>query len=542
MDTILDAALALLALLIAASLAARKISFQEPLLFVLTGLVVSFIPGLPAIALDPELVMDVFLPLLVYATAVEVPWREFRANLRPIGFLGIGLVVFTTFGIAAFAHAIVPGLQWPAAFVLGALISPPDEVAAASVLQRLPIPRRLVVILKGEGLVNDVTALTIYRYAVLAAVSGSFSLSHASFFFLAAAIGGTLYGFAVGWVALRVRRFLGDPRLEVTVSLMTPFVAYLLPEHFGSTGVLATAVAGLVVNANSPHMISAETRLHAMPVWAMIDFLLNGVLFLLLGLQVKTVVSNVSQGSTESAVLVAAAVAVAIVVLRFAWVYVTIYSRWLWRTRDNAPVAAPRRNHVFLISWTGMRGAISLAAALAIPLALPDGSAFPARDLLIFATFAVILATLVVQGGSLPFVIRALGIEREGEKEREELVACEFQGRIGVIDAGIARLEELAKAGEIPEEVSVRHRHQLEHARRTLKRQLAGQNDPVIEKIAEREHFLNAEVVDAQRAKLLQLRSEGKIDDDTVHRIERDLDEQERRLQGQEETLRGDTG
>jgi monovalent cation/hydrogen antiporter len=526
MVTLLAATLALLALLVAASLAARRFSLQEPLLFVLTGLVVSFLPGLPTVRLHPQLVMDVFLPLLVYATAVEVPWREFRANLRPIGFLGIGLVFFTTFAIAAFAHAIVPGLEWPAAFVLGALISPPDEVAAASVLQRLPIPQRIAVILKGEGL-------------VVAAASGSFSLSHASLFFLAAAIGGTLYGYAVGWLTLRLRRFLDDPRLEVTVSLMTPFVAYLVPEHFGSTGVLAVAVAGLVVNAHSPHMISAETRLHAMPIWAMIDFLLNGILFLLLGLQVKGVVTDLPPGNLGSAVLVAASISVAIVALRFAWVYLTIYSRWLWRTRDGAPVEAPRRNHVFLISWTGMRGAISLAAALAIPLTLPDGSPFPARELLIFTTFAVILATLVVQGGSLPYVIRALGIEQEGAKEREAQVAREFEGRIAVIDAGIARLDELAKAGEVPEEVSVRRRHQLQHTRRTLKRQLAGQVDSESEEIAERELFASNEAVDAQRAKLLQLRSEGKIDDDIVRRIERDLDEQERRLQGQEEILRG---
>lgn len=539
MVPLLDATLALLALLIAASLAARRFTLGEPLVFVLTGLAVSFIPGLPSTDLDPELVMDIFLPLLVYATAVEVPWREFRANLRPIGFLGVGLVIFTTLGIAAFAHAIVPGLEWPAAFVLGALISPPDEVAAASVLQRLPIPQRLTVILKGEGLVNDVTSLTIFRFGVAAAVSGSFSVSHASFFFVAALVGGTLYGYAVGWVALRVRRFLDDPRLEVTVSLMTPFVAYLVPEHFGSTGVLAVAVAGLVINAHSPHMISAETRLHTIPIWSMIDFMMNGVLFLLLGLQVKAVVSSVSHGSLGSAVAASAAMAAAIVVLRFVWVYVTMHSRWLWRSTDGAPGEAPKRGHVFLLSWTGMRGAISLAAALAIPLTLPDGSAFPARDLIIFATFAVILATLVLQGGSLPYLIRRLGIEREGAEERADRVKREFEGRIEVVDAGIARLEELAAAGEIPEEVSMRHRHQLQHARRTLRRQLAGQADAASEEIAERELFANNEVVKAQRAKLLELLGAGKIDDEIVRRIERDLDERELRLQGREETLSG---
>ncbi|MGZ5039879.1 MAG: cation:proton antiporter, partial [Usitatibacter sp.] len=401
------------------------------------------------------------------------------------------------------------------------------------------IPQRLVVILKGEGLVNDVTALTIFRFAVVAAVSGTFSVSHASGFFVAALLGGTLYGYAVGWAALRVRRFLDDPRLEVTVSLMTPFVAYLVPEHFGSTGVLAVAVAGLVINAHSPHMISAETRIHAMPIWSMIDFLLNGVLFVLLGLEVKSVVTGIASSNMESAIVVSVAIVLVAIALRFAWVYVTIYSRWLWRTRDNAPIEAPKRSHVFLISWTGVRGAISLAAALAIPLTLPDGRAFPARDLIVFATFAVILATLVVQGGSLPFVIRRLGLEREGIQEREDRVSREFEGRIEVIDAGIARLKELAEAGEIPEEVSARHRHQLEHARRTVRRQLAGQDDEASEKIAERELYANAEVVDAQRAKLLELRSQERIDDDIVRRIERDLDEQELRLRGQEETLRG---
>jgi monovalent cation/hydrogen antiporter len=536
MIDILDITLALFALIIAASLLARRISVPEPLLFVLTGLALSFVPGLPAVALNPKLVLDVFLPLLVYATAIVLPWRQFRENLRPIGFLGIGLVIFTTFGVAALAHSIVPGMTWPAAFALGAIVSPPDEVAAAAVLSRLPIPQRLAVILKGEGLVNDVTALTIFRFAVLAAVSGSFSIPHASFFFLAAYIGGTLYGLVVGWAALVIRRYLDDPRLEVTVSLITPFVAYFVPEHFGSTGVLATAVAGLVVNAKSPKMISARTRLHAMPVWSMIDFWLNSLLFLLLGLQMKSVVSNIAGGSMIEAIVVAAWVGFAIVALRFVWVYLAVYTRWLWRHRDEAE-AAPRRNQVFLISWTGIRGAVSLAAALALPLTLANGQPFPARDLIIFVTFAVILLTLVAQGASLPYLIRKLGIDAEGKKERERLATSEYEARIATIDAGIARLEELKQAGGVPEEVSERHRRQLEHMRRTVKRQLAGQEDPASEEIARREMFAMVEILAAQRRKLLELRSDGKIDDEIMHRIERDLDEHEMRLQGQEETL-----
>lgn len=533
----LDILLALFALVIAASLLARRISVPEPLLFVLTGLALSFVPGLPAVSLDPDLVLDVFLPLLVYATAIELPWKQFRENLRPIGFLGIGLVVFTTCGVAVLAHAIVPGLTWPAAFALGAIVSPPDVVAPAAILSRLPIPQRLAVILKGEGLVNDVAALTIFRFAVLAAISGSFSMSHASFFFLAAYIGGTVYGIAVGWAALRIRRYLDDPRLEVTVSLITPFVAYLVPEHFGSTGVLATAVAGLVVNARSPQMISAQTRLHAMPVWAMIDFWLNSVLFILLGLQVKSVVSSVAGGSMMEALVVAGCVGVAIVGLRFVWVYLTVYSRWLWRHRNEAEEAAPRRSQVFLISWTGIRGAVSLAAALSLPLTLTGGQPFPARDLVIFVTFAVILLTLVAQGASLPYVIRRLGLDLEGRQELEKLATREYEVRIQTIDAGIARLEELKRAGEIPEEVSERHRRQLEHFRRTVRRQLAGQEDPASEEIARREMFAMAQIVDAQRRELLRLRGDGKIDEEILHRIERDLDEHELRLRGQEETL-----
>jgi CPA1 family monovalent cation:H+ antiporter len=284
-------------------------------------------------------------------------------------------------------------------------------------------------------------------------------------------------------------------------------------------------------------MISAETRLHATPIWSMIDFLLNGVLFLLLGLQMKRVVTSVPHDGLMNAIAVSAAIAVAIVLLRLFWVYVTIYSRWLWKKRGEPDADPPRRGHVFLVAWTGMRGAISLAAAFAIPLTLPGGAAFPQRDLIIFGTFAVIIVTLVVQGGTLPWVIRVLGIEREGETERDERVVRELEVRIEVVDAGIARLKELTTAGEIPEEVSVRHRAQLDQAKRTLRRQLAGQEDEKSEAIAEREIFANLQVIEAQRAKLLELRAAERIDDEAVQRIQRDLDEQELRLQELEETL-----
>ena len=536
MANTLEIVLGLLVLLIAGSVLARRAAFPEPLLFVPIGAAVSYVPGVPAISPHPDLILHVFLPLLVYATAINVPWRQFRANLRPIGSLAVGLVVFTTAGVAMLAHAIVPGLSWAAAFVLGAIISPPDEVAAASVLARLPIPKRISVILQGEGLVNDVAALTIFRFAVVAAVSSTFSITQASVYFLVALIGGTLYGFAVGWAALKVRGYLDDPRLETTVSLVTPFVAYLGPEYFGATGVLATAVAGLVVNSRGPLMISAETRLHSRPIWEMIDFWLNGILFLLLGLQFRAVLGNIPDERMREYVTVALAIGFAAIMLRFVWVYVVVYTPLLWKPdHDEAP--GPRRNHVFMVSWTGLRGATSLAAALALPLTLPDGAPFPERELIIFVTFAVIVLTLVVQGASLPYLIRALGLDREGSVERNKEALLEYEARIRTLDAGIKRVEELVRAGDVPAAFGALYRRELRERKQTFQRHGAASKDPQRRNLARRELEAMMKATEAQRAELLRLRHDGKIDDEIVQRIERDLDEAEVRLQTRVETL-----
>jgi Na+/H+ antiporter len=532
----LDVVLGLLVLLIAASVLARRIAFPEPLLFVPIGIAVSYVPGIPAVYLHPNLVLHVFLPLLVYATALGVPWRQFRDNIRPIGFLAIGLVLFTTAGVAILAHALVPGLSWAAAFALGAIVSPPDEVAAAAVLARLPVPKRIAVILQGEGLVNDVAALTIFRFAVLAAVTGSFSLPQASAYFLGVLAGGTLYGYAVGWAALRIRNYLDDPRLETTVSLITPFVAYIGPEYFGSTGVLATAVAGLVVNSQGPRMISAETRLHAAPLWEMIDFWLNGILFLLLGLQLKAVLASVEGDRIGNYLTVALAIGLATIVLRFIWVYVAVYTPQLWKSADDAE-PKPRHGQVFMISWTGMRGAISLAAALALPLTLSNGAAFPERVLIIFVTFAVIVLTLVVQGASLPFLIRALGLDREGSVERNKEALLEYEARIRTLDAGIKRVEELVRSGEIPAAFGALYARELRERKQTFQRHGAASKDPQRRNLARRELEAMMKATEAQRAELLRLRHEGKVDDEVVHRIERDLDEAELRLQTRVEGL-----
>lgn len=536
MVPIVEIVVALLLGQVAASVLARRISFPEPLLYVPVGMAVSYIPGVPGITPPPELILNVFLPLLVYATAINVPWRQFRDNLRPIGSLAIGLVAFTTAGVAILAHAIVPGLSWAAAFALGAIISPPDEVAAAAVLDRLPVPKRISVILQGEGLVNDVAALTIFRFAVVAAVAGSFSFTEAGLFFLEVMVGGTLYGLAVGLAALKIRDYLDDPRLETTVSLATPFIAYFGPEHFGTTGVLATAVAGLVVNSRGPTMISAETRLHATPVWEMIDFWLNGILFLLLGMQFRALLAAIPAGSMGEYVTVALAIAVAAVVLRFVWVYVVVYTPMLWK-QEQDDADKPQPSHIFMVSWTGIRGAISLAAALALPLALPNGAPFPHRELIIFVTIAVIMVTLVVQGGSLPFVIRALGLEREGKAERNDEAHREYDARIRILDAAIKRIDELVRLKEIPGTFGVVYKRELRERQQTFQRHGAASASRRTRNLAKSELNAMIEATEAQRAELLRLRHEGHIDDEIQRRIERDLDEAELRLQTRVETL-----
>jgi CPA1 family monovalent cation:H+ antiporter len=536
MANTLDIVLGLLVLLVAATVLARRISFPAPLLYVPVGMAVSYIPGVPKISAHPDLILHVFLPLLIYATAINVPWRQFRANLRPIGSLAIGLVIFTTAGVAVIAHAIVPGLSWAAAFALGAIISPPDEVAAAAVLARLPVPKRISVILQGEGLVNDVAALTIFRFAVLAAVAGSFSFAHAGLYFFEVLVGGALYGYAVGWGALKIRAYLDDPRLETTVSLVTPFIAYLGPEYFGATGVLATAVAGLVVNARGPTMISAETRLHIAPIWAMVDYWLNGILFLILGLQFRSVLAAVPGEAMRQNLTVALAIGLAAIVLRFVWVYVVVYTPMLWQPEPDE-TGKPQGSHIFMVSWTGMRGAISLAAALSLPRTLPDGAAFPQRELIIFVTFAVIVLTLVVQGGSLPFLIRALGLDREGKAERNDETHREYEARIKTLDAGIKRVEELVKAGRVPPAFASLYKRELRERKQSFERHGAASGDKQSRSLAKSELKAMMEATEAQREELLRLRHEGKIDDEILHRIERDLDEAELRLQTRAETL-----
>jgi monovalent cation/hydrogen antiporter len=540
----IEAILFLLVAVAALATLANKIYIPYPILLVLGGLVLGFVPGLPQVELEPDVVFLLFLPPLLYVSAIFTSWRDFRANLRAISLLAVGLVLMTTCVVAAVAHWVV-GLPWAAAFVLGAIVSPTDAIAATSVAQRLGVPRRIVTILEGESLVNDATGIVAYRIAVAAVVAGIFSLWQAGLQFVVGAIGGIAVGLAVGWLVLWARTHIADePDIQNTVSLLTPFTAYLLaeePSHwawhelglpgdFAFSGVLAVVTTGLYLGRRAPEYISAASRLQAYAFWELVTFLLNGLIFALIGLQLQSILERLSEGTEYPAaelVFYGALISLAVIVARFLWVFPATYvPRWLSRRLRQRDPSPPARQ-VTVIAWTGMRGVISLAAALALPLTVDGGTApFPARDLILFLTFCVILATLVVQGLTLPLLIRALGLEDDGSREREEI-----KGRMKVADAAIARIDELALEDWVREDTAERVRGLYNYRRSRFAARFDGDDEDGLEERSAAFQRLSRELLRAQRATLIRLRNEGHIGDEVMHRIERDLDLEESRLE-----------
>jgi CPA1 family monovalent cation:H+ antiporter len=536
MILVLLAAVAVLATL------ANRINIPYPILLVLGGLVLGFVPKLPRVELEPDVVFLLFLPPLLYVSAIFTSWRDFRANLRPISLLAVGLVLMTTCVVAAVAHWAV-GLPWAPAFVLGAIVSPTDAIAATSVAQRLGVPHRIVTILEGESLVNDATGIVAYRIAVAAVAVGTFSLWQAGLQFVIGAIGGIAVGLAVGWGVIWARRHVADdPNIQNTVSLLTPFAAYLLaeepshwaweqfgfPGEFAFSGVLAVVTAGLYLGRRGPEVISSETRIRGYAFWELVTFLLNGLIFALIGLQLGGIVERLSEStqySVATLVFYGALISLAVIFARFLWVFPATYvPRWFSRrVRQRDPSPPPRQ--VTVIAWTGMRGVISLAAALALPLNTAGGAPFPERDLILFLTFCVILATLVVQGLSLPLLIRAFGLEDDGSQEREEI-----KGRVEVANAALARIDELVEEEWVREDTAERVRGFYNYRSRFVAR-FDGADDDGLEERSAAYQRLMRDLLRAQRSTLIRLRNEGRIGDEVMHRIERDLDLEESRLE-----------
>jgi len=516
--------LILICLVVVALLAivARRTRIPHPILLTIGGVVLALIPGLPEIHLEPELVFNLFLPPLLYPAAVYTSWRDFRTNLRPILLMATVLVLITMAATASLFPALT-GLPLAVGFVFGALISPPDAVAALSFTQNLRVPRKIIVILEGESLVNDATSFISFRFAVAAVMTGSFSLGHASLRFLFVAVGGVCVGLAVGWLATQVQKRLDDPPVQTMFSLLTPYLAYFSGERLHVSGILAVVIAGMYYGWRVPRILSGRMRLQAVPVWEMVLFILNGILFMLIGLQLPQVIRALPPGSAFQVATLAVLVLLVIVLVRFGWIFAATYlPRFFSRT-------SRRKNRIpwqqtALMAWTGMRGADSLAGALAIPFLLPNGEPFPGRNLILLVTFCVIFATLVLQGLTLAPLVRWLGIEDDHATEKEETLA-----RLKANEAALAHVEEMEALHRTNPKTAERLR--AEYVDRI--QQLRGEGPPekTVRRLFSRDfEDLAREALETERETVIGLRNDEVISDQALRRIQRDIDLAEARL------------
>ncbi|HEY1708604.1 MAG TPA: Na+/H+ antiporter [Rhizomicrobium sp.] len=521
----------LLFVMAVAAFVADRLKIPPSILLVLTGVGLALTPGLPEVTLAPEVLLLLVLPPVIYSSAVAMSWREFRFNLRPISLLAVGCVVFTTAAVAWATHMFL-NLPWPVGFVLGAIVSPPDAVAPLSIVRRLQIPRRLAVILEGEGLANDATALILYRFAVVAVSAGAFSFGRAATTFAAIVIGEVIWGVVVGWGMLRLRGLMQQTRIEILLSLLTPFIAYWPPEILGGSGVLATMVAGLYISWNGLRLISAATRLQGIFFWSFLVYVIEGLVFLITGLQARALIERIHGYSISALVVSAAIVCGVVIVARFIWMYPATYlPRWLIpavRRRDPAPPW----QWPFALAFTGIRGIVSLAAALAIPLTIGSGAPFPHRDLIIFLTFSVILVTLVGQGLLLPLVLRALGLANAGQREAEADRLEEFVARRQGAEAAARRLEKLAAERTLSEDflyaLRARNRDQLLQIETR-----SDEADDSRRKLAELHDDVEFDLIATERTFINELYRSGELKDEARRRIEYELDLREADLSNQ---------
>ena len=505
-------------LVVALTALGRRLPIPTPILQVIAGLAVGFIPGIELPQLEPEIVFFVFLPPVLWAAAFFTSFRDFRDNIRPITMLAVGLVLATTAAVAVIAHALLPGIPWAAAVALGAIVSPPDAVAAAAIVSRLPVPRRVVVILEGESLVNDASALVVYRTAVAATVTGLFSPGEAVVRFFIDAGVGTVVGLAAGWLVIRTVRWTKDPLAETLITIAGPYVAWVAAETIHVSAVLACVAGGLYVRQHLSMAVAPLSRIQARAVWDLLIFVLNALIFLLLGAQFRDLIAAVPEGRLTSVFFTGAAVAGVAVVVRLIWVPL---GTWLPRAmsynlRRRDPMPPPRA--VFLVSWTSMRGIVTLASALALPRVLESDAPFPYRAELIVIALIVIVMTLVVQGMTLAPIIRAFNFAPEKTHAAEESLA-----RRESLRRGSEALEDLAREpgvdardvewlrGELRERMRAHeHHHGDSSGRRSLRMGM----------------------IAAERRMLVRLRNEGAISDDVLRELEQELDLEAIRLGG----------
>jgi Na+/H+ antiporter len=514
----------LLAVVLLATLS-RRIGLPYPILLVVGGLLLALVPKVPQVQLNPDLVLLLFLPPLLFAAAYDMSWRDFRRRKRAIGQLAIGLVFVTVLVVGWTVHALVPGMPWAVAFVLGAVLSPTDAIAASAIARHLGLPRPIVAIVEGESLVNDASALVAYRFAVAAVCTGTFHVGWAALTFAWAAGAGVVVGLAGGWLIVQITRRIPDPFILILFSLVTPYLVWLPAESLHASGVLAAVTAGLYAGYHGPTALRAEARLSAYAVWQTLVLLLNGLAFILLGLQLRTVLSGFAGGRLLPVVGLGLLISVVVMVVRVIWVFPSAYLPRVLIPAIGRADPMPPPSVLLVIGWSGMRGVVSLATALALPLATGEGVPFPHRGELIFLAFVVVLVTLLAEGLTLGPLIRWLGLNGDGgEAAREEQNA-----RLAAVKAGQARVRALLDEPWLPKARAEALDASLDERRVRLEAKLA-QGEEAEKGTGAGYRRLMRELIEAQRTELVRLRNEGAIGDEILHRIEAQLDREETRI------------
>lgn len=502
-------AIAFAALVVALTALARRLPVPSPILQLVAGVLVTFIPGVALPELDPDVVFFVFLPPILWAAAFFTSLREFKANRRAISYLAVGLVLVTTVAVAIVARMLIPGLPWAVAVALGAIVSPPDAVAAAAIVSRLPVPRRVIVILEGESLVNDASALVLYRSAVAAAVTGVFSWGESIVrFFIDAAVG-TMIGLLVAWLIIRAARWTKDALAETILTIAGPYVAWTLAESIHVSAVLACVSGGLYLRQHLSLAVGPMSRLQTRAVWDLLVFLLNAMIFLLLGVEFSKLLKTVPQGQLGPVIVAGLVISLVAIVVRLIWVPVSQLFPRLFNAEMRRTVPAPSPKSLFLVSWTSMRGIVSLATALALPTVLLNGQPFPFRSEIILITMVVIMMTLVVQGLTLEPIIRKFNFEPEhAHFDEQRLARREATRRSAETLEDLSRepwvdqQDVLALRAELRERVRLHDNHGGTYSRRRLR----------------------VSMINSERRMLVRLRNEGAISDEVLRELEQELD------------------
>lgn len=509
------------------SLISKRYNFPIPIALVLCGVMISIVPGLPVIALSPEIVFIVFLPPLLYHSAWYTSWSDFKGSIRQITLAAVGLVFFTTFAVAVVVHELIDDISWPLAFLLGAIVSPPDAVSAASITKGLGLHPRLIAILEGESLVNDASGLVAYKYALTAITAGNFILWQAGLNFVLMSLIGIAIGLVVGIVMSFIhKKFVSDDIIDVTLTLLTPFTSYLIAEHFEGSGVLAVVTTGLFLSARSGTIFNYESRMMTGTIWDVLTNILNGLIFILIGLQLRQIIDGISNYSGMSLFIWGAVVSIVVILVRFLWIVpATMIPRFM-SSKIREKESFDYRN-LIIFGWSGMRGVVSMAAALALPLTIHQNEPFPLRDLIIYLVFCVILSTLVIQGLTLPWIIRKMKVEPYS------IIAEEYGIRNIIVSETIAHIEDNFSLlnDDLLHNIKSKYEVKFNRLQKTeLPANFFGKGKVIGGEIFNDFTKLQIDLLNVERTKLEKMHKSGSVNEEIFRKIEKELDLEETRL------------